>query len=95
MFIIVGKKHLDIQGHYVRDMVAIVEVQFQSCSTLNMCADALTKCLPGLKHMQCIKALGLGNSSCDHVGVLNYTDSELQSNLSYCSCNVLQLQMFR
>jgi hypothetical protein len=76
MFIIVRKNHLGIQGHYVRDMVAIVELQFQSGSTLNMCADVLTKCLPGLKHMQCIKALGLGNSRCDHVGVLNYNNSD-------------------
>ncbi len=76
MFIIVGKKHLDIQGGYVRDMVAIVEVQFQSCSTLYTGADVLTKCLPGLKHMQCIKARGLGNSRCDHVGVLNYNNSD-------------------
>jgi len=64
----------------VRDMVAIVEVQFQSCSTLNTGADALTKCLPGLKHMQCIKALGLGNSRCDHVGVLNYNNSDCKQN---------------
>ncbi len=36
-------KHIDIQYHYVRDVVALGKVEFVHCSTEDMLADPLTK----------------------------------------------------
>jgi hypothetical protein len=52
-------KHIDIQHHYVREMVATNEVAFEYCPTLDMAADALSKPVPGLKHSKCTKLLSL------------------------------------
>jgi hypothetical protein len=60
-------KHIDIQHHYVREMVAANEVAFEYRPTSDMAADALTKPVPGPKHSKCTKLPGL--KKLDQVGV--------------------------
>jgi hypothetical protein len=45
-------KHIDIQHHYVREMVAANEVAFEYRPTSDMAADALTKPVPGPKQFK-------------------------------------------
>jgi hypothetical protein len=54
------RKQIDIQHHYVRDVVVVGEVLFVYCSTINMWDDILTKGLPSPKQLLCTKTLKLG-----------------------------------
>ena len=42
-------EHIDIQIHYVRDMVELKRVDFKYCATDDMTADTLTKALDKVK----------------------------------------------
>jgi hypothetical protein len=57
-------KHIDIKYHHIRDEVKSGGVEVEYCSTAKMLADLLTKGLPGPRHQELTKALGL--QSCDH-----------------------------
>jgi hypothetical protein len=51
-------KYIDIQHHYVKEMVNANEVSFQYCSMFNMGANALTKFVLAPKHSKCMQILG-------------------------------------
>ena len=57
-------KHIDIKYHHIRDEVKNGHVEVVYCPTSKMLADLLTKGLPGPRHQELTKALGL--QSCDH-----------------------------
>ncbi len=52
-------KHIDIQYHYVRDVVALGKVEFVHCPTEDMLADPLTKPLDRVKFEKLVKAMGV------------------------------------
>jgi hypothetical protein len=52
--------HINIQHHYVTNMVAASELQFLYFSKSTMWANVLTKGPPSPKHITCIEAIGLG-----------------------------------
>lgn len=52
-------KHIDIQHHYIREVVSSQEIQLQYCSTQKMAADVLTKSLARDKHQHFVQLLGL------------------------------------
>jgi hypothetical protein len=52
-------KHIDIQCHFIREVVANQEAVLEYCPTREMVADVLTKPLPRDKHQWCTKAMGV------------------------------------
>jgi hypothetical protein len=52
-------KHIDVQHHFIRELVEQGTVQLVYCATDDMVADVLTKPLPRDKHWRCCRALGL------------------------------------
>jgi hypothetical protein len=52
-------KHINIQHHYIREMMNTKEVFFLYCPTSNMGINALTKLVPTPKHSKCMQLLGL------------------------------------
>jgi hypothetical protein len=59
-------KHIDIQHHYVRNVVVARKMLFVYYSIMNMWAYILTKCLLGPKHLLCVLRFSeLENSRCD------------------------------
>ncbi len=56
-------KHIDIQYHHVRDVVALSKVEFVHCPTEAMLADPLTKPLDRGKFQKLVKAIGLTSRS--------------------------------
>lgn len=52
-------KHIDIRMHFVRECLDKGYLTLSYMSTENMPADVLTKLLPKVKHMKCVKNLGL------------------------------------
>jgi hypothetical protein len=52
-------KHINIQHHYVKEMVNANEVSFQYCPMSNMGANALTKNFLTPNHSKCMQILGL------------------------------------
>ena len=56
-------KHIDIQYHYVRDVVAVGKVEFVYCPTEAMIADILTKPLDRVKFETHVKSLGVSSWS--------------------------------
>ena len=57
-------EHIDIQYHYVRDVVAAKRVQFKYCPTEDMIADALAKPLGQVKVTKFAKLMGLHRIAC-------------------------------
>lgn len=63
-------KHMDIQHHFVKEMMKAKAVSFQYCFTLHMGANALTKLVLAPKHFKCMQLRGLTPQKClDKVGV--------------------------
>lgn len=56
-------KHIDIQYHYVRDVVAQGKVKFVYCPTNDMAADALTKPLDRVLFEKHVQAMGVSSKS--------------------------------
>jgi hypothetical protein len=56
-------KHIDIQHHYIREVVAEKKVVLQYCATQAMAADVLTKSLPRDRHCQFVQILGMHAST--------------------------------
>ncbi len=52
-------KHIYIQYHYVRDVVALGKVEFVHCPTEDMLEDPLTKPLERVKFEKLVKAMGV------------------------------------
>lgn len=52
-------KHIDIQYHFIRDLVASQQIQLQFCPSTNMIADIMTKALPRATHDKHRQAMGL------------------------------------
>jgi hypothetical protein len=52
-------KHIDIQCHFIREVVANQEVQLKYLRTQEMVADVLTKPLPRDKHQWCTRSMGV------------------------------------
>ena len=52
-------KHIDVQHHFVRELVESNVVALRYCPTDANVADVLTKPLLRIKHVQCAEALGL------------------------------------
>jgi len=88
-------KHIDIQHHYVRDVVVVREVLFVYCSTMNMWDDILTKGLLSPKHLLCTETLKLGKLKMWLSGSVIIVTLIMQSNLSYLCPRFLWLHMFR
>ena len=53
-------KHIDIQHHYIREVLEEGKVTLTYCPTEEMCADFLTKELGATKHNKCCHSAGLG-----------------------------------
>jgi hypothetical protein len=53
-------KHIDIQYHFVRDMVEDGKVNLENVGTLENVADALTKPTDTTKFRWCTNSMGLG-----------------------------------
>ena len=53
-------KHIDIQYHYVRDVVEIGAVTFKYCPTEDMTADTLTKPLDRVKFLKHKTTMSVG-----------------------------------
>jgi hypothetical protein len=51
-------KHIDIQHHYVKEMMNAKEMFFQYCPTLDMGTNVLTKSVLTPKHSKCMQLLG-------------------------------------
>ena len=52
-------KHVDVQYHFVRERVALSEVDLEFISSEEMVADSLTKAVPDHKHRFCKRSMGL------------------------------------
>ena len=52
-------KHIDIQYHFIRDLVSSEKVNLQFCSSTDMIADIMTKALPRATHDKHTQAMGL------------------------------------
>jgi hypothetical protein len=52
-------KHIDIQCHFIREVVANEEVDLEYCPTREMVADVQTKPLPRDKHQWCTRAMAI------------------------------------
>ncbi len=59
-----SNKHVDIQYHYVRDVVAPVKVEFVHCLTQHKVADPLRKPLDRVKFEKVVKAMGFEPRNC-------------------------------
>ncbi len=57
-------KHVDIQYHYVGDVVATGKVEFVHCPTEDMVADPLTKPLDRVKFEKLVKSMGIEPTIC-------------------------------
>ena len=63
-------KHIDIQDHFVRQLVTTEKVDLEYCSTSDMIADIMTKALPRVTHDKHSTAMGLHNAREDGHGTL-------------------------
>ena len=52
-------KHIDIRYHSIRDAIDEEKIQLCYIPTENMTADVLTKGLSRVKHLKCVKGLGI------------------------------------
>jgi hypothetical protein len=52
-------KHIDVQHHFIREMVETGAVRVEYCPTKEMTADVLTKPVPKEKHNWCTSQLGV------------------------------------
>ena len=52
-------KHIDIKYHHIRDEVKLGHVQVKYCETAKMLADVLTKGMPGPRHQELTRDLGI------------------------------------
>jgi hypothetical protein len=52
-------KHIDVQYHFVRDMVEINKVLLEKVDTLENIADSLTKSVSVVKFSWCTEAMGI------------------------------------
>jgi len=52
-------KHIDIQYHFIRDLVTSEKLDLRFCPSGNMIADIMTKSLPRAPHNKHTKAMGL------------------------------------
>ena len=54
-------KHIDVQHHYIRELVETKEIAVNFVSTNEMIADVFTKGLSRSKHQKCINGFGFNN----------------------------------
>ena len=52
-------KHIDIKYHHIRNEVKFGQVEIEYCETAKMLADLLTKGLPGPRHQELTRDLGI------------------------------------
>jgi hypothetical protein len=52
-------KHIDVLHHFVRERVAMGQLNFSYVSTHMQTADVLTKALPADRHLACCAAMGI------------------------------------
>jgi hypothetical protein len=52
-------KHIDVQYHFLKDMVEIKKVLLEKVDTLENIADSLTKFVSAVKFSWCIEAMGI------------------------------------
>ena len=57
-------KHIDVQYHFVRDMVESVKVLLEKVDTLENVADSLTKSVSTEKFFWCRAAMGISSLDC-------------------------------
>ena len=57
-------KHIDVQYHFVRDMVESMKVLLEKVDTLNNVADLLTKSVSTEKFSWCREAMGISALDC-------------------------------
>ena len=55
-------KHIDIQYHFIRDLVTTEKIYLQFCPSTDMIADIMTKALPRPAHDKDRMAMGLKNT---------------------------------
>jgi len=63
-------KHIDIQHHFIRELVTTEKVNLEYCSTSDMIAAIMTKALPRVTHDKHYTAMGLHNARADGHGTL-------------------------
>ena len=52
-------KHIDIQYHFIRDLVSTETIHLQFCPSTDMIADIMTKALTRVTHQKHLQAMGL------------------------------------
>ena len=95
-------KHIDIQHHYIREVLEEGKVTLTYCPTEEMCADFLTKELGATKHNKCCHSAGLRAAEVSSwrggVGILISTppipSSSTYSLLSYTYSLPINLYFF-
>ena len=58
------KKHIDVQYHFVRDLIEIKKVLLDKVGTLDNVADSLTKYVSTEKFSWCREAMGISSLDC-------------------------------
>ena len=54
-----GTKHIDIQYHFIQNLVTTDQIHLQFCPSTDMLADIMTKALPRVSYVRHRKAMGL------------------------------------
>ena len=57
-------KHIDIKYHFVREQVALGEIELKYCQSENMLADILTKALPNERFSMLRESIGVQDFNC-------------------------------
>ena len=52
-------KHIDIQLHFIRNLVTTDQIYLQFCPSTDLIADIMTKALPRVSHVKHLEAMGL------------------------------------
>ena len=75
-------KHIDIRHHYIRELLQSGAIALEQVPSKDNLADLFTKPLPRDHHQQLLTALNIACLLSVYGGVLNYTQSGLQDQLS-------------
>jgi len=52
-------KHIDIEYHFIRNLVTTDQIRLQFCPSTDMIADIMTKALPQVSYVKHLEAMGL------------------------------------
>jgi hypothetical protein len=63
-------KNIDVQYHFLRDMVESNKVLLDKLNTLENIVDSLTKYVSTVNFSWCREAMGIVENKCDNVGLL-------------------------